>query len=560
MAAAAIIPSSGCRPDATPGNTSSIGVPRGGELVVSARTEPRTFNRLTSREATTDMVASLMQAKLIRINRVTDEVEPWLAESWTRSADGSSYTLKLRPNVSFSDGHPFSAGDVAFSLDASYAVPLAADGLLIDGKKLKISAADPLTIVITFPVLYAPGLRILDNLLVLPQHKLEAALKSGSLASAWSLATPPSEIAGLGPFVLSAYSPGQRMAFARNPHYWRKDEKGADLPYLDRLTLEFVPDESTELLRLASGQSDMTISEVPSEAYATVKRASESGKLRLWDLGVGYDPDAFWLNLRPGAFASDPRAAWLQRDELRLAISMAVDRQLFADTVFLGAGVPVYGPITPANKKWYSPEAARTSHDPAGARALLAAIGLTDRNFDGLLVDANQTPARFTIVTQKGRPKLERGASVIRDELKKVGIAVDIVALEGGAVIEQITSGKFDAVYFNAYLNSTDPASSPDFFLSSGSTHLWNIGQKTPATKWEGQIDELMKRQTQSLDEAERKRLFDDVLRIFAEHQPAVYFVAPHVFVASSQRVTNVVPAVQRPQLLWSPDTVAVAR
>jgi len=170
------------------------------------------------------------------------------------------------------------------------------------------------------------------------------------------------------------------------------------------------------------------------------------------------------------------------------------------------------------------------------------------------------SPARFTIVTQKGRPKLERGASVIRDELKKVGIAVDIVALEGGAVIEHITSGKFDAVYFNAYLNSTDPASSPDFFLSSGSTHLWNIGQKTPATKWEGQIDELMKRQTQSLDEAERKRLFDDVLRIFAEHQPAVYFVAPHVFVASSQRVTNVVPAVQRPQLLWSPDTVAVAR
>src|SRR5947207_14170766 len=101
MAATASIPSSGCRPDATPaGTTSSIGVPHGGELVVSARTEPRTFNRLTSREATTDMVASLMQAKLIRINRVTDEVEPWLAESWTRSADGSSYTLKLRPNVS----------------------------------------------------------------------------------------------------------------------------------------------------------------------------------------------------------------------------------------------------------------------------------------------------------------------------------------------------------------------------------------------------------------------------------------------------------------------------
>jgi peptide/nickel transport system substrate-binding protein len=533
---------------------------RGGELVVSARTEPRTFNRLTSRESTTDFVASLMQSKLVRVNRVTDEVEPWLAESWTRTADGLSYALKLRGNVTFSDGHPMSADDVLFSLHAAYAVPFSADSLQIDGKKLKISAVDPLTVLVTFPVRYAPGLRILDNLLVLPKHKLDASLKSGTMASAWGLSVPQSDIAGLGPFVVSAYSPGQRLVFARNPHYWRKDDKGVQLPYLDRLTLEIVPEENTELLRLASGQSDMTISEVPSEAYATVKREADAGKLRLYDLGVGYDPDAFWLNLKPGAFASDPRGGWLQRDELRRAISMAVDRQLFADTVFLGAGLPVYGPVTPANKKWYSPDVPRTPHDPAGAKALLASIGLMDRNGDGLVEDASQTSARFTIVTQKGRPKLERGVAVIRDELKKIGIAVDVVALDGGAVIEQIMSGKFDAVYFNAYLTDTDPASSPDFWLSSGSLHFWNIGQKTPATEWEGRIDGLMTRQMQSLDDAERKRLFAEAQKIFAEHLPAIYFVAPHVFAAASQRVTNVTPAVQRPQLLWQPDTVAVAR
>ena len=81
--------------DAAGGATAGAGdgeARRGGELILSARTEPRTFNRLTSREATTDFVASLMQAKLIRINRVTDEVEPWLAESWTRSDDGPAPT------------------------------------------------------------------------------------------------------------------------------------------------------------------------------------------------------------------------------------------------------------------------------------------------------------------------------------------------------------------------------------------------------------------------------------------------------------------------------------
>ena len=562
IAALAVWPACGApdKGEVAGGGPAGGDVRRGGELVISARTEPRTFNRLTSREATTDLVATLMQAKLVRINRATDEVEPWLAESWTRGDTGLVYTLKLRPNVTFSDGHPLTAGDVVFSLEAAYAVPLSADALLIGGRKLTLTAADPLTLELRFPVRYAPGLRILDNLLVLPRHKLEAALKNNTLASAWSLSTPASEIAGLGPFVLSAYSPGQRMVFARNPRYWRTDANGTQMPYLDRLTLEVVPEENTELLRLASGATDMTISEVPSEAYATVKRAAEAGKLRLYDLGVGYDTDAFWINLRPGAFASDKRSAWLQRDELRRAISMAVDRQLFADTVFLGAALPAYGPITPANRKWFSPDAPRTPHDPAGARALLASMNLTDRNGDGMLEDANQTPVRFTVVTQKGRPRLERGVSVIRDELRKVGIAVDVVTLDATAVIEHILSGKFEAVYYSAYLSGTDPASSPDFWLSSGSTHLWNIGQKTPATEWEGQIDELMARQMQSTDEAERRRLFSDVQKIFADHLPAVYFAAPRMFAAASRRVANVTPAVQRPQLLWSPDTVAVTR
>ena len=151
-------------------------------------------------------------------------------------------------------------------------------------------------------------------------------------------------------------------------------------------------------------------------------------------------PTRFWINLKPGAFAGDPRAPWLQRDELRQAISLAVDRQAFADTVYLGAAVPVFGPITPANKKWYSPELPQPPHDPARARALLASIGLTDRNGDGLLEDAPDRPARFTLLTQKGQTALERGAAVIRDELKKIGLTVDVVTLDGNALVERFVT------------------------------------------------------------------------------------------------------------------------
>ena len=86
------------------------------------------------------------------------------------------------------------------------------------------------------------------------------------------------------------------------------------------------------------------------------------------------------------------------------------------------------------------------------------------------------------------------------------------------------------------------------------------MAQKTPATEWERRIDELMAKQIASPDDSERKRLFDEVQQIFAEHLPVVYFVAPRVYVAASSRVTNLTPAISRPQTLWAPDTIAVSK
>jgi peptide/nickel transport system substrate-binding protein len=534
----------------------------GGDLVISVRTEPASFNRHRSRESTTDLVSLLTQAKLVRINRSTQEVEPWLAESWTRSDDGLRYTLKLRPNVTFSDGHPFSADDVLFSFAVVYDKRTASnlmDSLKANGKPLQVAAADPLTVVVTFPQPFGPGVRILDNLPIFPRHKLEAALNAGTFATAWGLQTPPSDMAGLGPFVMAEYVPGQRIVFTRNPHFFMKDVNGAPLPHLARVIVEVNRDQNAQLLRLDAGQIDMTDAEMRPEDYAPLRRAADAGRVQLLDLGVAYDADSFWINLKPGVFANDPRAAWLQRDELRQAISLGVDRRVFADTVYLGAGVPVYGPITPANTKWYSADLTRPAYDPARAKALLASIGLTDRNGDGLLEDARNQPVRFTLLTQKGRTALERGSAVIRDELKKIGVTVDVVPLDAGALISRFVSGaNYDAVYFTLLTTDTDPAINPDFWFSSGTARVWNLAQKTPATDWERRIDALMTRQIASSDDVERKRLFDEVQKIFAEHLPTIQFVAPRFYAAASTRVTNLRPALIRPQLLWAPESVAV--
>jgi peptide/nickel transport system substrate-binding protein len=529
----------------------------GGSLVSSIRAEPRTFNRYFANDASSNLASLLTQASLVRINRRTEALEPWLAESWT-SDDGVNYTMKLRKGLKFSDGRPFTSADVVFAFDAvrdpKAGSPLA-DSLLIDGQPLEVSALDESTIQLRFPKPFGAALRVLDNFPILPRHKLEPAVRDGRLRELWGPATPPSEIVGLGPFVLSEHTSGQRLVFARNPNYWRSDADGVQLPYLDRLILDVVPDQNTEILRLESGQSDFLPSEIRPEDYASLKRAADARRLSLLDLGPGLEADFLWFNLRQDTGA-DGRT-WLRQTDLRRAISHAIDRQQFANTVFLGAADPVHGPVTPANKVWYSADAPTYPYDPARARVLLAGIGLRDRDGDGLLEDASGKTARFTLMTQKARTSRERGAAVIQESLRQVGLTVDIVTLEVGALVGAFMSGKYDAIYFGTQASDTDPALNGEFWLSSGGFHVWNPGQSKPATDWEAQIDDLMGKVAGSLEQRDRIKWFAEVQRIYAEHVPALYFAAPRIIIAMSPKVANAAPAILQPQILWNAEVLA---
>ena len=177
---------------------------------------------------------------------------------------------------------------------------------------------------------------------------------------------------------------------------------------------------------------------------------------------------------------------------------MAVDRKLFADTVFLGAGVPVYGPETPANKQWYWPDAPQTPHDPAAARSSCSPrSGSTDRNGDGLLEDAHEPAGALHAAhaegTAESRARRRGHPRRAEEDRRRRRTSSRSTA---GALIDQLRcTRKYEAVYFNADKTDLDPAINPDFWFSSGSAHIWNLGQKTPATEWERRIDELMARQ-----------------------------------------------------------------
>ena len=547
------------RPGAPPADSAPR---RGGQIVASIRAEPRSFNRLVARDLTTDTLTMLTQGRLVRVNRATFELEPWLAETWESSADGRVHTLHLRPGVTWSDGTPFTAADVLFTLQAAYdpkVESVLAESLLAGGQRIRATAPDPQTVVLTFAAPSGPGLRLLDGLPILPKHKLGAALAAGTFGMAWTSATPPAEIVGTGPFVVREYQPGQRVVLERNPRYWRTGVDGDPLPYLDRIVLEIVPEQNAELLRLQSGETDLSNSELRPEDYVPVRRAEEQGTLRLIELGVGPDADAFWFCLKPEVKGKDPRFAFVSRPEFRQAISHAVDREMFAETVFLGAAVPVWGPVTPGNEPWFWPDVPRYFHDDGRARALLAGIGLEDRNKNGVVEDAKGTEARFTVITQQGIGWYERGTMVLREELARVGIALDIAPLEFGAMIQRMLACDYDAIYFRPVATDLDPAGNMDFWLSSGSAHLWNLSQKVPGTEWERRMDTLMLEQSASIDTERRRQQFNLVQQIFAENLPVLYFAAPRMYFAHSARLQGVVPSVQRPPVLWNADSLSVS-
>ena len=552
----------GCPSPEPPSRTTAPAAQQGGQLVASVRGVPRSFNRLLAADQPSDMFGMLTQAPLVRLNRKTFELEPWLAEKWESSADGLTHTVHLRKDAAWSDGMPLTADDVLFTLQAIYdpmVKSVVASNVMPGGKPISAKAVDAQTVVLTYAAPSGIGIGLLDMFPILPRHKLAASLKDGTFAKAWTTGTPPNEIVGAGPFVLREFTPGERLVFDRNPRYWRSAPDGTRLPYLDRLVLQLIPEQNAELLSLQSGATDLTQSELRPDDYVPVRRAEDEGKLRVIELGVGPDADAFWFCLDPQIKKGDRRLPFVQKREFRQAISHAVDREGFSHTVFLGEAVPVWGPVTPGNKPWFTPNLPRYGYDLARARELLKGIGLEDRNGNGVVETSDGVEARFTVITQRGIAYYERAVTVLREQTAKIGIALDVAALEYPTMIERLLSCNYDAIYMRPISTQLDPAGNLDFWLSSGSSHFWHMGQKSPATEWEGRIDAIMHEQAETVKPERRRELFNDAQRILAENLPVLYFAAPRLYYAHSRRTAGVVPSVMRPPVLWNADSLTVS-
>ncbi len=530
----------------------------GGTLVVLQRAEPKTLNPVTALDAPSREVIRRMTADLVSINRATQQTEPGLAKSWTISEDGRVFLLELRRGLHFSDGHPMDADDVAFTfqvyLDEKVRSPQR-DLLMPGGQPMAVEKLDSYRVRFRLAQPYAAAERIFDSVAILPRHLLEPAWRAGKLAEAWNLNTAPSAIAGLGPFRLKEYQPGERIVLEKNPYYWKTSREGNRLPYLDRLEFRFVPAEDTQVLRFISGEADV-LNRVSARNFEMLRQDARTKYDQLQDLGPGLEYNFLFFNLgsldgqRYPEIAS--RQTWFRNLGFRQAIAAAVDRDAIVKLVYSGRATPLWGHVTPGNRLWGNAALPKQPQSFDRARQLLRAAGFR-WNSEQQLLDASGKLVEFSILVSSSSPERVKMATLIQDDLKTLGIQAQVVSLEFRALLDRVlNSREYEACILGLVSGDTDPNPEMNVWLSSGGSHLWNPEQKEPMTAWEGEVDKLMRQQMTTLDYARRKSLYDRVQQIAAENLPLICLASPNILVAARKDLGNFQPAILDHYTLWN--------
>jgi peptide/nickel transport system substrate-binding protein len=532
----------------------------GGRIVVALRAEPKTLNPLIALDAPSREVIGVMQADLVHINRATQMTEPALAKSWKISPDGLQYTLVLRRWLKFSDGKPLDADDVLFTfqvyLDEKVHAPQR-DLLIFDGKPITLRKVDSQTIIFQLPKPYGVAERMFDGWAILPKHLLEKPYEEGKIGQLGTLATPPNQWAGLGPFRLKEYVAGQQLVLERNPYYWKRDAKGNRLPYLDELVFLFVPSADAQVLRFQSGETDL-ISRLGAENFSVLSRAQKD--YTMVDAGPGLEYNFLFFNLSdPGEKTSAEtlqKLKWFQEVKFRQAVSAAIDREAIVRLVYQGRGSALWGLVTPGNRRWLDEKLPRPPRSLEKARALLKEAGFswtTASNGESQLQDPSGKPVEFSIITSSSNADRAKMAALIQDDLKQVGMRMQVVPLEFRSLLDRVTQTKeYEACVLGVVSTDADPNVDINVWLSSGGTHLWNPSQAHAATPWEAEIDRLINEQMYARTFEQRKKLYDRAQEILWDYQPMIFLASPDILTGARKAVGNFRPAVLEPYVLWN--------
>ncbi|HMQ05494.1 MAG TPA: ABC transporter substrate-binding protein [Pyrinomonadaceae bacterium] len=542
----------------------------GGTLVYRLASPLKTLNYyLADDEPSVIVTLFLINDRLVTFDHAKQEHVPMLAESYTVADDGVTVDLTLREGLKFSDGRPLTTADVEFTLESIYdertQSRIFRDSLLVAGKEIKPKVIDERRMQMVFPEKVAAVQNYFENLAVMPKHILENSFKAGTLAEQWKITADPKTVVTSGAFSVDSVQAGERIALKRNPHYWKRDEAGNQLPYLESLVLEIVGDPNNTFARLQQNTIDI-VDRIRATDYAVLKTTESSVKPS--DAGPGLSTDHMWFNLNPAkqsgeSLSDQPKYKWFTDKLFRRAVAHSIDRTSISKNALQGLATPLYGFVPVGNRVWRDPDLANAEYDLDKARTLLKEAGFVVRDNAGkpVLADAAGNRVTFTLIVPAENEPRKLMAAVIQEDLAKLGIEMQIAPIDfQGAGERWSTSFDYDALLMGLSQTGTDPSGFSMFLKSSGSVHQWQPKQATPATEWEARVDELVMRISQESNSDERHKMFNEIQAIFAEEMPIIPVVSRHVVSAANVRVGNFAPASFLPFSLWNAERLYVKK
>ena len=424
---------------------------------------------------------------------------PELAESWNFSEDCRDITFKLRKNVRWHDGKPFTASDVLFTHEMMVhpKTPTARrdDFTAVDA----IEAPDPYTVRVRYKTAYARAMMSWASA-ILPAHLLRPFMEQGKLREAPQNWQKP---VGTGPYRFEELRSGEKIVLKANPDYFEGK------PYLSRFVYRIIPSQATVFLELkANGLDSAGLSRgLTALQFA---RQTDYPAFRKTYTKYRYASNQYTylgLNLK------DPRFA---DKRVRHAFSHAINRQELIDGVLLGLGREATGPYKPGT--WvYTPAVARYPFDVARAKKLLAEAGWKDRNSEGLVVKDGK-PFTFELLTNQGNEERKKVAEIIQASLREIGVGVEIRVLEWASFLkEYIKKRRFEAIVLGWAIGED-----PDQYS------IWHSSKTGPddlnsVSFVNAEADDALEKGRSGCRREDRVKHYRRLQEILAEEQPYVF-------------------------------------
>ena len=657
------------------------GIP-GGKIITSAFEPPKSFNPYSSQETSSTSIIHRMHSYLVEENAMNFDLVPGLAKSWKISPDGKEVVFYLRENLKFSDGHPFTADDVVFSVNdliLNCDIPNNyRDTYNVAGSEIYFEKIDELTVKAILPDVFRPFFNTIKNDPILPKHLLEGkvaklvpgawqnfslancavqdnlgslratysaddrdavfdelaanisglsdaiqsedvgeikgatllvteslqAVKAGVSSDAklasivdgaldqlsgiearaqagewgvppgtfqnnWTTAADPSALVGMGPYTMVRYDVEQQVLLKRNPHYWKVDPNGVQLPYIEEMAILIVKDRNTQVAKFITGETDVLQLDGTNrpEDWPQIRRdAADKG----WEaLTGGPSFTTLWISFNqdveeighPGDLNKKALQTVFRNLDFRKAIAFSIDKASMINNIFNGLGAPQWSPVSvpspyfdDSNSEDYDPYA----YSPETSMALLDGLGLVDVDEDGVRnitdaflldngfsqsdIDQMRSEAdreiEFTLSTNQGNEVRENSSQAVRTDAEAIGVKVNFRPKDFGTLVDELLGSSYDAILLG-FTGDTDPSASANIWRTTGHLHAWKYSAAENPLPWETRVNDLFDAAVATYDVDEAKAAYVEFQRLVRDNLPLIYLVVQRNLYVSKKSLAN---------------------